>query len=299
MEWLNYHHLLYFWVVAREGGLAPASKVLRLAHPTISGQIKQLEASLGEELFDRSGRRLQLTEMGRMVYQYADEIFGLGRELMDTVKGRPTGRPARLRVGITDVVPKLIVHRLLQPAFHLEEPVRVCCQEDRHDRLLAGLVTHDYDVVVTDAPVTSASNVRAFNHLLGECGVSFMGAPQLAEKYAANYPESLHGAPMLMPTHATSLRRNLERWFDKVGVVPEIVAEFEDSALLKVFGQDGSGIFAMPTVIEDAVTRQYDVKLVGRCEAVRERFYAISAERRLRNPAVVAICESAKHELFG
>lgn len=294
MEWLNYHHLLYFWVVAREGGLTPASKVLRLAHPTLSGQIRQLEDSLGEQLFDRTGRRLVLTDMGRTVFRYADEIFSLGRELMDVVKARPTGRPVRLSVGIADVLPKLVARQLLEPALRLQEPVRLVCYEDRYDRLLAALAVHELDVVLTDAPVAPGSNVRAYSRLLGECGLTFFAAPSLHGACKGKFPKCLQGAPFLLPTETTVLRRSLEQWFDTHDVHPEVVAEFEDSALLKVFGQDGVGIFASPSVVEQQVVAQYGVEVVGRTDEVRERFYAISGERKLKNPAVVAICESAR-----
>ena len=294
MEWLNYHHLLYFWVVAREGGLTPASRVLRLAHPTLSGQIRQLEDNLGEKLFDRSGRRLVLTDMGRTVFRYADEIFSLGREMMDAVKGRPTGRPVRLAVGIADVLPKLVARQLLEPALRLAEPVRLACFEDRYDRLLASLAMHELDVILTDAPVVPGSNVRAYSRLLGECGLTFFASPALHQTCKGRFPKCLDRAPFLMPTETTVLRRNLEQWFETHGVHPEIVAEFEDSALLKVFGQDGVGVFAAPSVVEESIKKQHDVEVVGRTDEIRERFYAISGERKLKNPAVVAIYESAR-----
>lgn len=294
MEWLNYHHLLYFWVVAREGGLAPASRVLRLAHPTLSGQIRQLEANLGEQLFDRTGRRLVLTDVGKTVFGYADEIFSLGRELMDVVKSRPTGRPVRLAVGIADVLPKLVARHLLDPALKLEEPVRLVCYEDRYERLLASLAVHELDVILTDAPVAPGSNVRAYSRLLGECGLTFFAAPALRGQCRGKFPQCLKGAPFLLPTDTTVLRRSLEQWFESHDLRPRIVAEFEDSALLKVFGQDGVGVFAMPSIVEGQIAEQYGVEALGRTDEVKERFYAISGERRLKNPAVVAICESAK-----
>lgn len=298
MEWLNYHHLLYFWVVAREGGLVPASKILRLARPTLSGQIRALEDSLGEKLFTRSGRRLVLTDVGQMVYRYADEIFTLGREMMDTVKGRGSGRPTRLDVGVADVVPKLVVRRLLEPALHLPGEVRLACHEDTHDRLMARLAVHELDIIIADAPVPAGSTVRAYNHLLGECGVTVFGAPQYAP-LKAEFPKSLNGAPMLLPVEGTPLRRSLNQWFASVGITPNVVAEFEDSALLKVFGGDGVGLFISPTAVEREVERQYGTVVLGRVETVRERYYAISAERRIKHPAVVAICEAARLELFG
>lgn len=298
MEWLNYHHLLYFWVVAREGGLAPAGRLLRLAHPTLSGQIKALEESLGEKLFAKSGRRLVLTDTGRVVYRYADEIFTLGREMLDTVRGRPTGQPVRLDVGIADVVPKLIVKRLLEPAFSMPEPVRLVCQETDFERLLSRLSLHEVDVVIADSPVPAGSSIRAFNHLLGECGVTFFGDAKLARQYAKGFPASLDGAPMLLPLDDTILRRSLNQWFDRLGVRPRIVAELEDSALAKVFGADGRGILAAPSAVRAEVEKMYDLHVVGETEDVQERFYAITAERKLKNPAVVAICEAARHELF-
>lgn len=298
MEWLNYHHLLYFWMVVREGGLVPAAKALHLSHGTISTQIKQLEDSLGEQLFDRSRRRLELTEVGKVAYEYAEEIFGLGRELMDTIKGRPTGRPVRLVVGVTEVTPKLVVRRLLDPAFSLGYPIQLICEESRHDRLLASLATHRLDVVLADAPVPPGSSIKAFNHLLGECGITFCAAPALAKQVRRNFPRSLDGQPFLMPTDATTLHRSLEQWFEAEGIRPRVVAEFEDSALLNVFGQDGFGVFASPDVVETDVIKQYGVQVVGRNPAIKESFYAISVERRLKNPAVVAISALAREKLF-
>ena len=299
MEWLNYHHLLYFWTVAREGGLVPAGKVLHLTHPTLSAQIHALEDRLGEKLFVREGRRLVLTDMGRVVFRYADEIFSLGRELVDTVKGRATGQPLRLDVGVVDVVPKLVVRRLLQPALNLPEPVRLVCHEATNERLLADLALHTLDLVLSDAPVPSGSSVRAYNHLLGETGVTFFGARSLVNSHKRGFPRSLHEAPVLLPLENLSLRRSLNQWFDRQGLRPKVVAEFEDSALLKVFGADGLGFFAAPTVVEEEVIAQYGVQVLGRLDEVRERYYAISVERRLKNPAVVAITETARQELFG
>jgi LysR family transcriptional activator of nhaA len=298
MEWVNYHHLLYFWVVAREGGLVPAGKVLRLSHPTLSAQIHALEDHLGEKLFTKVGRRLVLTDTGRVVMRYADEIFTLGREMVNTVKGRATGKAVRLDVGIADVVPKLIVRRLLHPAISLAAPVRLVCHEASYERLLADLALHTLDVVISDAPVPTGSSVRAFNHLLGECGVSFFGTRSLAAAYKRGFPRSLDGAPLLLPLENLTLRRSLNQWFDANDIRPRVVAEFEDNALLKVFGSDGLGLFPAPSTVEKEVAAQYGVQLVGRADTVKERFYAISVERRLKNPAVVAICEAARHEVF-
>lgn len=298
MEWLNYHHLLYFWVVAREGGLVPAGKMLRLSHPTLSAQVHALEDHLGEKLFTKVGRKLALTEMGRVVYRYANEIFSLGREMVDTVKGRATGSPLRLDVGVVDVVPKLVVRRLLQPALSLSEHVRLVCHEDSYEKLLGDLAMHTLDVVISDAPVPAGSTIRAFNHLLGETGVSFFGTKSLVESYKRGFPKSLDQAPMLLPVEGLTVRRSLDQWLDKNDIKPRIVAEFEDSALMKVFGSDGLGIFAAPTAVEAEVIAQYGVHLLGRSDEVRERFYAISVERRLKNAAVEAISNAARHEIF-
>lgn len=298
MAWLNYHHLLYFWTVAREGSIARATQKLHLTQPTISAQIHALEESLGEKLFLRSGRRLVLTEVGQVVYRYAEEIFTLGRELQDVLAGRPTGRPVRLTVGIADQVPKLLAHRLLAPAFGLTEPVHLVCREGKLDRLFADLTTHSLDLVLSDAPLTADTRVRAFNHPLGETGVSVFGVAPLADKYRRGFPRSLDGAPFLLPTEGTSLRRSLEEWFDRERVHPVVAAEFSDSALLKVFGMGGVGLFAAPTAIAADVRRQYEVKALGTLEGVRETFYAITIERRLRQPAVVAIMEAARNRLF-
>jgi len=298
MEWLNYHHLRYFWAVAREGGVTRAAERLHISQPTVSAQIRELEQALGERLFARSGRTLALTDVGRTVFRYADEIFGLGRELLDTVKGRPTGRPARLSVGIANVVPKLIAYRLIEPALRLPEPVLLECVEDRPDRLLAELAVHALDVVLSDAPVGPLVNVRAYSHLLGECTVTVFGTAALAAAHTRRFPQSLDGAPFLLPTQNSALRRALDQWFEEQGIRPRVVGEFEDSALLKVFGQAGRGLFAAPTAILAEVRRQYGVRRVGEVAAVRERFYAISVERRLKHPAVLAISEAARQRLF-
>lgn len=298
MEWLNYHHLLYFWTVVKEGGVAQAAKALRLAPPTISGQVRALEGSLELKLFDRAGRKLELTEAGRMVFHYADEIFNLGGELLDTIKGRPTGRPLRLRVGVSDVLPKLLCHDLLEPALRLPEPVQIVCHGDKTERLLAALAVQSLDLVLSDVPVGGSIKVRAFNHLLGECGLTFLATPDLARKYRRGFPKSLEGAPLLVPTGESLVRRSLDHWFESIGVRPHFVAEFDDSGLLKSFGQGGEGIFGVPSVVEAGVRKQYGVHIVGRTQEVIERFYAITVERRIKHPAAVAISESAKQNLF-
>jgi LysR family transcriptional activator of nhaA len=299
MEWVNYHHLLYFWLVAREGSLARASAELRLAQSTVSKQIHLFEDALGHALFGKSGRRLVLTESGRVVFRYAEEIFGLGREMLDTLEDRPVGRPLRVTVGVADVVPKLVAERILEPAMHLAMPVRLVCREDKPDRLLVDLASHELDVILTDAPPSAHVRVRSFNHLLGESDVAFFGRAELAAKYRRGFPSSLHNAPALLPTDNTVMRRSLEQWFDATGVRPTVVGEFEDSALLKAFGLRGAGVFPAPSIIAKEVERQYQVKAIGTVPDVRERLYAVTVERRIKHPAVVAICDAARTLVFG
>lgn len=299
MDWLNYHHLFYFWNVAREGSVAAACKKLHLAQPTISGQIRQLENTLDEKLFKRSGRGLVLTDVGRTVFGYADEIFALGGEMIDTLKGRPSAGPLRLTVGITDVLPKLIAYQLLEKAYRLDEPVNLICREGKAEDLIADLSVHRLDLVLTDAPMSPTVRVRAYNHELGECGITFFATPELAATYGEGFPKSLNEAPLLVPTENTSLRRGLQQWFEKEGISPNIKGEFEDSALLKVFGQSGEGVFPAPTVVSDQVSAQYGVVPIGNVDSVRERFYAISVERRIKHPAVNAIVNAARTDLFG
>ena len=298
MNPLNYHHLRLFRAVAREGHLTRAAKTLHLTPQTVSSQIKELEVAFGDPLFVRSGRRLHLTEAGRVALKYADEIFTLGRELQETLRGQPTGRPSRIVVGAADVLPKIIVHRLLEPALHLDEPVQLVCHEGNSTALLADLAVHRLDVVLSDSPIPPAVKVKAYNHLLGSCGIAFVAHPQLAKRLRPGFPESLNGAPVLLPSDDAVLRRELDAWFESKDVRPVLVGEFEDSALLKSFGQAGDGFFAIPTVILEEVSRQYEVELIGKTDEVMESFYAISVERRVRQPAVMAICDTARAELF-
>lgn len=298
MNWLNYHHLLYFWTIAHSESVAAAGVKLRLAHSTVLGQLRTLERRLGERLFVREGRRLVLTDVGRHALRYADEIFALGQELLDTTQGRPGRGPVKLIVGIADAMPKTLVHRLLQPTLHLSLEVLLCCREDRPERLLACLSNHEVDVVLADATPPSEGRVRLFSHLLGSCGVSILGTRSLCRSYQRGFPGSLNRAPMLLPTANASLRRALDSWFEGIGCAPNLRGEFEDSALLKSFGQAGLGVFPVPTIVESDVCRQYGVEVVGRVRSVQERFYAITAERRLRHPAVVALLDAARGALF-
>ena len=299
MEWLNYHHLLYFWTAAREGGIAKAAEKLRLSQPTISAQIRLLEGSLGERLFQRQGRTLVMTDVGRLVYRYADEIFGIGHELLETLRGRPAGRPLQLAIGVANAVPKLIAYRLLRPAVEGPQPVYVVCREDNAEQLTTQLATHALDVVITDAPAPPHLRVKVFNHPLGESDIAFFAPAALATRLRRRFPKSLSGAPLLVPTANAALRRSLEEWFEREGLRPHFAGEFEDSALMKVFGQGTGVAFPAPAVIAADVCRFYGVREIGRTSAVRERYYAISAERRLKHPGVLAITSAARDELFG
>ncbi|MBM3286612.1 MAG: transcriptional activator NhaR [Candidatus Eisenbacteria bacterium] len=299
MKWVNYHHLYYFWLVAREGSLARASAELRLAQSTVSKQIHLLQRSLGHDLFNKDGRRLALTARGKVVFRYAEEIFGLGREMLDSLQDRPVGRPLRVTVGIADVVPKLIAERVLAPVLTLGQAVRLVCREDKPDRLLADLALHELDMVLTEAPANPNVKVRAFSHLLGESGMEIFGRADLVARYRPGFPDSLGEAPLLVPAENTVLRRSLDQWFQARGIRPNIVGEFEDSALLKVFGLRGLGLFPAASIISQDVQTQYRVRSAGRIPAVRERLYAVTVERKIKHPAVAAICETARSMLYG
>jgi LysR family transcriptional activator of nhaA len=298
VEWLNYHHLFYFWTVVREGSISKAADKLRLSQPTISAQVRQLEEVLDQRLFARQGRTLVPTDVGRLVYRYADEIFGIGREMMETLRGRPAGRPLQLTVGVANAVPKLVVYRLLRPALEGPESVHLLCREANTERLLADLATHALDVVITDTPAPEHVRVKAFSHLLGESETSFFAPPALATRLRRRFPASLHDAPALLPTSNTALRRGLDEWCAKQKLQLRVLGEFEDTALMKVFGQGAPAVFPAPTAIERDICRFYGVRVVGRTSGVRERYYAISVERRLKHPGVIAITTTARQDLF-
>lgn len=291
---INYKHLHYFWMVAKQGGIARASERLHLTPQTISGQISLLEEQLSETLFSKVGRNLELTETGRLVLSYADEIFALGGELEEVVRNLPIDRPLVFKVGVADVVPKSIAYRLLAPALEMPDPVRIVCRENNLENLLAELALHRIDMVIADGPIPPGLNVRGFNHALGECGISFMAIPGLAKSLRTHFPQSLNGAPLLIPSEINLVQPRLLNWLDSLHIHPRIVGEFDDSALMKAFGQAGAGAFIVPTAIADEVAKQFGVAIVGDTEIVREQFYAISVERRISHPAVAAITETAR-----
>lgn len=293
MRWLNYHHLLYFWTVAREGSVVRAAQRLSLTQPTISGQLRVLERTLGERLFERKGRGLALTEVGRVVYRYAEEIFGLGRELLDVLDDRPTGRALRLTVGVSDAMPKMMVARLLAPALELPGSGQLVVHDDKTERLLAMLSLHEVDVVLADSSIGPEASVRAFNHLLVESPVSLFAPTRLATRLRRGFPKSITGLRMLLPTRNTALRRSLDGWFERHDLRPRVVGEIQDSALLESLAAGMGAAFAAPRIAAAEVSRQYRVARVGDLPGVVERVYAISIEKRLRHPAVVAIAQSA------
>jgi LysR family transcriptional regulator, transcriptional activator of nhaA len=295
---LNYSHLLYFWTVVRQGSIAKASDALHLTPQTISGQLKLLDEAVGEPLFARKGRRLVLSEKGQLVFRYADEIFSLGTELANVVRGQSPGIPACLNVGIVDSIPKLVTYRILESTLTAPHRLRINCQEGALEPLLAELAVHRLDLVLADRPVPAGLNLRAYHHLLGTSGVTVFGAPALVKHYRRNFPGSLNAAPFLYPTQRHALHNQLVSWFDAQDIVPFATAEFDDSALLKIFGQAGVGFFAGPTTIEKEIRKMYHVGVLGRIPDIQERFYAITPERKIKHPAVTAITERAHRGIF-
>ena len=298
MRHLNYSHLQYFWTVAREGSIAKASESLHLTPQTISGQLKLLDAEVGFPLFNRVGRRLVLSDMGRVVFEYADEIFSVGAELASAVRGNQISGPKSLSLGIVSSMPKLIAESIVAPAMMVDDPVRVRCHEASLEQLLAELAVHKLDLVLSDQPVPDGLSITAYNHRLGESGMSFFSQRSRARRYRGKFPDSLNDAPLLLPSQNSATRRRIDDWFENHQLSPRIAGEFDDSALLKAFGQAGAGVFAAPTVIEDEICRMYRMSVIGRTDEITERFYAISPERRLNHPSVVLITDTARSDLF-
>jgi LysR family transcriptional activator of nhaA len=298
MTWINYNHLHYFWRVARHGSVVRAAEELLVSQPTISTQLRELERALGRRLFDRMGRKLVLTDAGHVVLGYADRMFSLGQEMLGELEGRSGNRPVRLAVGIVDMIPKTVVRLLLEPATRLDQAVRMVCREDKADHLLADLAAQKVDLVLSDTPIGGAGKQRGFNHLLGQCGVAFFAVSALAERHKRGFPRSLNNAPMLLPSDTTALRRSLDIWFDANRIRPRVVGEFDDAALLISFGRAGEGVFPAPAVVADEIRREHRVRIVGRTDAMQERFYAITLQDEPTHPAVLAIRDAARRELF-
>ena len=298
MEWLNYHHLYYFWVIAGEGSITKACARLNLSQPALSLQLRTLEEAIGEKLFERVGRNLVLTDVGKMTYRYAEEIFTLGKELTNTLTGNQTEHRIRLVVGIAEVVPKMVAYKLLKIAFQQFEHIKLVCWEGRLERLLGELALHTLDIVISDSPVPPTVSVEAHSHLIGETEVSLFGTEPMARQYRRKFPTSLNGARVLLPTNNSTLRRGMEEWFRKHNLTPLIVGEFEDGATMKAFGQEGHGLFPGSSVVAKEISRQYQVRTVGCIEGLTERFYAITVDRRIKHPAVLTILNTAKEAIF-
>ena len=291
---INYKHLRYFWAVAKQGGISQASQYLHITPQTISSQIQLLEQQFGQALFRKSGRKLELTDSGRQALSYADEIFSLGDELESTLRSVSSNRAPLLRVGVVDAVPKSIAYRLLEPALSLPESIRLICKESNLESLLAELAIHRLDLIIADAPIPTGLGVRGFNHSLGTCGVSFLASPSIAENLQGQFPHCLSGAPLLMPRAVSSIQSPLMECFDKKDLFPHIVGEFDDSALMKAFGQAGVGIVIVPSAIAHEVAVQYQLQVIGQVADVKEQFFAISTERHISNPAIIAIKDAAR-----
>jgi LysR family transcriptional regulator, transcriptional activator of nhaA len=299
MPHLNFKHLRYFWTVAKSGSIARASEQLHVTAQSISGQLGELQQSLGAKLFRRAGRGLELTDAGRRILGYAEEIFSLGDELMEVVREQESRLMLPFRIGVADSVPKSVTYRVVEPVLHMEEPVRLICREGRLETLLADLAVHRLDMVIADRPMPADIKVRAYNHLLGSSDLMVFAAERLVKSLKGTFPGCLDRAPFLLPGESVAIRRALEQWLESQNVYPRIVGEFDDGALLKAFGQSAAGLFVAPSSIADYVCRQYEVQIVGRISAVKEELYVISTERRLRHPATIAVSQAAARDVFG
>ncbi len=299
MEWLNFHHLRYFWMVAKKGGVRKAAEELHVSQPSISAQLRLLEESLGEKLFKRSGRALVLSEVGQLVLTYADEIFSAGRELMNAVKQRPGGRLLRLNVGMTDSISKLMGFEFLKPVLSFSEPVHVVCRMAAIEVLVNQLQAHRLDIVLADEPASSSLKAKTFNHRLGRSGTTFCAVPAMAKKLRRNFPQSLNGATALLPTENMGMRAALETWFDSKGIHPRLLGEYEDSALMVFCATAGRGFSVVPTVVAREIMKHWGLRVIANVDECGTEFYAITAERRVKNPAAIAITEHAYINLFG
>lgn len=296
---MNFKHLHYFWVVAKQGGILRAGELLHTTPQTLSGQIKLLEERLGKKLFRKRGRNLELTETGKLALGYAEEIFTLGAELEHAIRNdEAPDRVVEFRIGIDDAVPKSVAYHLIEPALHIPEQVKLVCREWKLDNLIAELALHRLDIVIANTPIPPTVSIKAFNHKLGRSGVSFFGTPALIKRYKGDFPACLQGAPMLVFGDNSAMQPQLERWLSKHGIRVRIVGEFDDGALMKAFGREGQGFFIGASVLEDEIQTQYGVKVIGRSDELVEEFYAISVERRLTHPCVLAITEAARTQLF-
>ncbi len=295
---INYKHLRYFWMVAQEGSISSASKLLFLTPQTISGQLSQLEDQLGVKLFEKDGRNLKLTDAGEVVQGYANDIFSLGNELQEVLHNKPSKRRPQLKVGIANSIPKSVAYHLLEPALHMEDPIRIVCREDNLNALLRELAEHKLDLVISDRPMPNHSSIKGFNHHLGECGISFFCTSEIKRSLENDFPECLDNIPLLLPGDSSSLHTKLKEWFKSKSIYPLIVAEFDDGALMKAFGQKGEGVFIAPSVTAKEVESSYNVEVIGQTTEVLETFYAISIQRKVSHPIVATILNSAREQFF-
>ena len=295
---VNFKHLHYFWMVAHQGSIAKASKILNITPQTISGQISLLEERFGNPLFEREGRGLKLSNVGQLVLNYADDIFELGNELSNVLRGESIEGPTKLIVSSASGLPKTVVYKIIEPALHLPNKLNLVSLEGPIKSILADLAIHKVDIVLSDMPATGSLSANVYNHYLGDAGLTFFAGKKLAKDHKSHFPLSLHRAPMLLPTKQYEVRQQVDRWLSQQNIAPKIYGEFDDSALMKSFGQSGLGIFFMPSTIEEEVCKDFNVRVIGRTNEVRQKFYAISAERKVKNPAISAIFDTARQSLF-
>lgn len=291
---MNHKHLFYFWKVAKAGSIARAAEAINVTPQTLSGQIGLLESNLGTELFARQGRSIVLTEAGKMALEYADELFALSAELEVMIKHHPKGRPSEFRVGVSDAVPKSLACTLLQPAIHGEQSTRIVCREWQLDRLLAQLAVHELDMVISDAPVPPGFSVRAYNHRLLDSGISFLAAKCLIAETPPKFPACLNELPLLLPGEDSTVRTNLLPWLERERIQARVVGVFDDTALMAAFGKAGVGAFPVPTIAEDEFLTSGELAVIGRTTDVQVSYFAISVERRLTHPSVLAVTQSAQ-----
>ena len=298
MRWLNYQHLFYFWNVANFESISQAAKHLRLAQPTISAQLKQFESVLGEKLFERSARNFKLSEVGQITYRYAEQIFSLGNELLDVIDGKSLDYLKDFRIGISDVVPKSLSYRLIEPALRPDSGASVSCFEDKTERLLADLAIGEIDLVIADRPIPPNVKVKAFNHFIGESGISFMAIKKISQQCRKNFPKSISDSALILPTSESAIRSEIEHWLDQRSISIKCVASFQDRGLMKIAAREGQGIIPVPTVIEKEVKKEFHLEVLGRTSEIQEKIYLISLERRLKNPLMAKICEEAQRNIF-
>ena len=297
MRWLNYQHFFYFWNIAQLKSVTEASRKLKLAQPTISAQMKVFEDVLGAKLFEREGRALKLTDTGQMAARYAEQIFGLGQEFLEVLDGKERGGE-ELKIGISDVVPKSLAYRLIEPALNSDDHSTILCFEDKTERLLADLSIGEISLVIADRPIPTNVKVKAYNYFIGESGVSFLASRTLVKGSKKGFPYSLQELPVLLPTKESALRFELEQWFDKIGLKVRHKGSFQDRALMKIAAREGKGVIPVPTAIASEVMKEFHLCLLGATTDVKEQLYLISVERRLKSPLLIKICAESQKRVF-